>query len=379
MVVVPPRQEHVRTSEELVSMKIYVFPADVTGCGHFRLIWPANVLRAQGHDVTIVGPATRDSALAGVMDSHGNMVDVRIPADADLMVFQRVSHRHIAKAIKLIRQKGVAVAVDMDDDLTCIDPRNPAFLALQPGGVEPDHDWRNTLDACRDASAVVVSTPALLKRYASHGRGYVFDNYVPDHYFDVPHFDSATVGWAGSVHSHPTDLQVMGASPQMLAREGVQLAIIGSINGVREAWSLDEHVPVNATGPAHIEHWPTQVATLGIGVAPLADTKFNAAKSWLKMLEYAALGIPAVGSPRAEYVRLNKEHRIGMLAKDGTDWYRKVKRLVDDASLRYDMGQAGLEAAKKMSMSENAWKLAEIWTQAVKNERGKALGVHSRR
>lgn len=359
-------------------MKIYVFPADIQGCGHFRLIWPAHVLRQQGHDIEIILPGQRDHALNGVMDGN-RLVDVKIPKDADLMVFQRVSHRHIAAAIKLIRARGVAVAVDMDDDLSCIHPSNPAFAMLQPGGTDPDHTWQNAVDACRDASAVVVSTPALLKRYASHGRGYVFDNHVPDFYFDIPHFDSATVGWAGSAHSHPNDLQVMGASPQMLSRDGVQLAVIGAITGIREAWSLSQDVPVHATGPTTVNDWPGAVATLGIGVAPLADTKFNAAKSWLKMLEYAALGIPAVGSPRAEYVRLNKEHGIGMIAKDGTDWYRKVKRLVDDPILRYDTAQAGLEAAKKLSMSQNAWKLAEIWTQAVKNERAKALGVHSRR
>lgn len=379
MVLVPPRREHVRSSEELVSMKIYLFPADAHGCGHFRMIWPAIALKEQGHDVALVMPGQRDSALAGALDENGVMVDVRIPQDADLIVFQRTTHRNLAQAVKLIRQRGVAVAIDMDDDLTAIHPSNPAYAMLHPQGPQPDHSWHYALDACRDASAVIVSTPALLKRYAPHGRGFVFDNYIPEHYFDVPHFDNATIGWAGSLHSHPNDLQSMGSSVNVLSQSGYQFAVIGDVKGVHNAWGVNENVPIMATGPKQINDWPIAVATLGIGVAPLADTKFNAAKSWLKMLEYAALGIPCVGSDRAEYVRINKEHGIGWIAKDAKDWTRKLKTLADDPIARHELAQAGLESARGLAMKKNAWKLAEIWTEAVKIERAKTFGVHSRR
>src|SRR5690606_28606720 len=44
-------------------MKIYVYPADEYGCGYYRLIWPAQALQAQGHDIQIVMPKQRGFSL----------------------------------------------------------------------------------------------------------------------------------------------------------------------------------------------------------------------------------------------------------------------------------------------------------------------------
>ena len=350
-------------------MKVYVFPADMHGCGFYRIIWPAEQLKLQGIDITIVEPGARDVGFVGVMSSDGQtMVDVQVPEDADLMVFQRVSHQHIAAAVRLIRAKGVAVIVEIDDDLSCIDPRNPAFDLLQPGGKNPEHNWHNLMDACRDATMVVTSTPALQRRYAVHGRGAVFENYVQRHLLDIPRIDHDTVGWAGSVHSHPGDLQVMGSSANRLAQDGAQFLIIGNGVGVHQAWGIPETVPLHTTGPTSVHEWAENVAKLGIGVAPLADTKFNAAKSWLKMAEMAAVGVPCIASPRAEYSRL-AAMGVGTLAKDQKDWYRKLTLLRTNPQARQDMSAMGRAVMSGMTIESNAWKLAEIWQDALDLQR----------
>lgn len=339
------------------------------GCGHYRIIWPAEQLKLQGIDITIVEPGARDVGFVGVMSADGSvMEDVKIPEDADLMVFQRVSHRHIADAIRLIRAKGVAVIVEIDDDLSCIDPRNPAFELLQPGGKQPEHSWHNLMNACRDATMVVTSTPALQRRYAVHGRGAVFDNYVQRELLGITRVDHGTVGWAGSVHSHPGDLQAMGSSANRLAQDGAQFLIIGNGIGVHQAWGIPESVPLHTTGPTSVFEWAENVAKLGIGVAPLADTKFNAAKSWLKMAEMAAVGVPCIGSPRAEYSRLNGLG-VGWLAKDDKDWYRKIQLLRKDPVAREELSQLGRAVMSGMTIEGNAWRLGEIWQDAVDLQR----------
>ena len=349
-------------------MKIYAFPADMHGCGSYRIIWPSEQLKLEGWDIDIVLPGSRDRGLRGVMDDDGFMKDVIIPEDADLMVFQRVSHVHIAQAIELIRAKGVAVVVEIDDDLTCIDPRNPAFDLLKPGGLQPEHSWRNTLKACEAATMVVVSTPALLKTFARHGRGRVYDNYIQRHLLDIPRVDHDLIGWAGSVHSHPGDLQVMGSSINRLAQEGYQFANIGNGIGVREAWGIGQHVPLHCTGVTDPGGWGQMVAKLGVGVAPLADTKFNAAKSWLKMAEMAAVGVPCVGSPRAEYSRLH-ERGVGTLARNEKEWYRKVKILASSPAARQEMSEQGRAIMAGMTVEGNAWRLGEIWAEAFELSR----------
>lgn len=352
-------------------MKVYVFPADRFGCGHYRLIWPSIALKNQGHDVVIVDPSARDGMMDGVMDGD-TMIDVRIPEDADVMVFQRVTHKYIARAMELIRAKGVATVIDMDDDLSCIHPSNPAFNFMHPKGPYPLHSWHNTQLACESASMVVTATPALVERYAPHGRGRVFDNYVPSFMLDVEHKDSNIIGWPGSTHSHPDDLQVMGSSMSKLHRDGVVLANIGDGKGVREAWGLTEDVSLHVSGTVPIEQWGLAVTKLGIGVAPLADTRFNAAKSWLKMAEMAAVGVPCVASPRAEYTRLH-EMGVGWLAKDHKDWYRKLKTLAFNDQARLELSEQGRDVMAGMTIEANSWKLAEIWAEASKLERGRGV------
>jgi hypothetical protein len=357
-------------------VKIYVYPADKTGCGYYRMIWPARVLAAQGHTVEVVLPKGRSGnvGLDGMVDENGRLVSVTVPPDADVMVFQRITMDQLSQAIPLIRELGVAVVVDMDDDLTCIDPRNIAWTAMHPKMGTAGHTWDNATRACIAATVVTVSTPALLRTYAPHGRGVVLENCVPASYLDVEHHNSAVVGWPGSVHSHPGDLPMLGSSISRLVGEGHRFAAVGEGIGVRDALGLG--VEPAATGVVPIERWPQAVATLGVGVAPLKDTKFNAAKSWLKPLEMAACGVPWVASPRAEYQRLHKRG-CGLLADKPSRWYRLLRDLAADPGRRADMSAAGRAVAAELTIEGNAWRWLEVWEHAAAVER-QATSVSSR-
>lgn len=363
-------------------MKTYVFPADTHGCGYYRLIWPAEELRRQGYDVEIIYPNRRNDALSGVMRDD-TMVDVRIPPDADVVVLQRVTHRFLVQAMHLMRKKGVAVVVDFDDDLTCIHPANPAFAMLHPRSGPRDHSWENTLRAADAATLVTISTPALSGRYGHPKSKYDVDksrvlyNMVPRRMLDVPHEDSDVVGWAGSVHSHPTDLQVMGPAVAQHIQNGGHFRVAGPEVGVRGALGISEKTPLDATGSVGLDAWPLAVASLGVGLAPLADTKFNSAKSWLKMAEYAACGVPCVGSPRPEYVRLHKLG-VGQLAKNPNDWKSRIARLVDDAALRDELSLKGRDVMYDMTIEGNAWRWYEIWTEALKLQRSHVTNPFAR-
>ena len=140
--------------------------------------------------------------------------------------------------------------------------------------------------------------------------------------------------------------------------------MIGASNGVKEQFGLSGDV--DATGPLDIKEWPYRLNELGIGIAPLADTRFNAAKSWLKPLEYAALGIPSVVSDRREYRRLNAKTGIGVIASRPRDWYRQISRLIVDASYRQSLGAANRDAALQMEYSKIAWRWMEAWQEAAK-------------
>lgn len=329
----------------------------------FRMCWPGELLAAAGHDVDVV--RAQDRRLRVVME-RDTVKDVLV--DADVVVLQRVTHAYMAQAVSVMRAKGVAVVVDIDDDLTCIHPSNPAWHGMHPAhegkrgrdGRIIRHSWRNLTAACRDATLVTVSAPALLPVYAAHGRGHVLHNYLPDQYYGLPRADSDVIGWSGSFHSHPDDPSVVGGAIARLVSEGARFVMRGDPTGAGTAFGLAEDPP---GGPVPIEQWPQAVASLGIGIAPLADTKFNSAKSWLKPMELSAAGVPWVASPRAEYVRL---HRMGagVLADRPRVWYRELKRLRESAALRREQSEAGRQVAARLRLRDHAWRWFEAWQRA---------------
>lgn len=373
-------------------MKVIAYPVDEYGCGHHRVIWPATVLQQDGIDISIIRQFDRKVRM--FFDGDGKINNVDIPEDIDVVVFQRPTDQRVAQAVRYLREvRGVAVVIDVDDDLSAIHPSNPAFTYLDPNRAKHEvqaalrsgelklesadraygflknkytHSWHNLSEACKHASVVTVSTPGLLKRYAAHGRGVVVSNFAPDHYLNVEHEDSNKIGWGAALHSHPNDPPAVGNALARVVSEGATFATIGDSKGVGTAFGLREEPP---GGDVTLEEWPTALTKIGIGIAPLADTLFNSRKSWLKPLEMSAVGVPWIASPRAEYAKLHKNYGAGLLAEKPRDWYRALRSLLDDPEHRMDLSAVGREAADNLRLSANAWRYAEAWEQALTYER----------
>lgn len=340
-----------------------------TGVAFYRLIWVSRVLSGMGHRITVVMPGTKSPAEIRGQIQGGRTVAASAPADADVMVFQRITHRRLSEAIPLFRAKGIAVVLDIDDDLTCIHPSNPAWKGLHPSK-NGAFGWDVAQDACRDATLVTVSTDALAERYAPHGRVSVLRNCVPERYLEIPHTDSDVVGWGGALASHPDDLTVLGPAMARHTNAGGHFRVVGPPQGVKEFLGIETNW--SASGGVPISHWPNQLASdIGIGIAPLADTRFNAAKSALKVLEYSALGIPWIASPRAEYARLHAEG-AGLLAKRPRDWERLCRELANDPVRRKELSEAGREVASRFTIEKNAHLWWTAWTRAYDIQRGRA-------
>jgi Glycosyl transferases group 1 len=346
-------------------LRAYLYPADVFGCGHHRAIWPATQLQAQGHDIEVVPPDER--ALRVWMSDDGKRATrVTWPADADVLIFQRLTHAWIVAAIPYLRSRGVAVVVDVDDDLAAIAPANPAFAAMHPRNGGP-HSWLHLSRACQQATLVTVSTPALLPRYAAHGRGIVIPNTLAPHYFEARHIDSDWLGWPGTIQSHPNDPQATGGAVARLVAEGRRFRVIGDPIGSGRPFGLEADPP--GTGNVELRDWPRAIAAgIGVGLVPLASTRFNVAKSFLKGAELAAAGVPFVASDLPEYARLRRMG-AGVLAAKPADWHRELRRLLDEPAWRADLAERGRQVAAALQLRDHAWRWAEAWQQAVDLQR----------
>jgi hypothetical protein len=278
-------------------------------------------------------------------------------------VLQRITQRIMAQGVAQLVAAGVAVVMDIDDDLAAVDPSNPAFTWLHPRNERlTEHSWRHLDAACRAATLVTVSTPALLPRYAAHGRGVVLPNCVPARYLRVPRTDSGVVGWPAALRSHPADPAAVRGAVARFVRAGGTFGVVGRGDGCARAFGLDREVP--STGDVAFGDWPATIARLGVGIAPLAATRFNQAKSWLKALELAAVGVPWVGSASSpEYARLHAQG-CGRLAASGRDWHRELARLAASAGARAELSAAGRRVAAGWTVEEHAGRWWQAWQQA---------------
>ena len=340
----------------------------------YRLIWPALCLRNEGHEVVIMPPTKGSGFMARTqVDETGKevLVGVQIPEDADAIVIQRPSHPLQPQMINILRSNGVAVIVDMDDDMSTIHPDNSAFHMYRHRSATP-FSWKYAALSCRIASMVTVSTPQLAKVYGGHGRVKVLDNYVPTSYLSTPHLPSGAFGWAGTTNSHPNDPQVTAPAVRDLVRDGYMFQVVGGDKKTASAFRTPQ---VSATGTVSIKDWVSVIASsMDVGWAPLAATTFNSSKSRLKPLEYMAAGVAWVGSPRAEYRRLNRDSGCGLLADTPKQWYNYTRDLLNDDTLRKEQVEAGYEYMRDQTYEKNAWRWWEVWEEASRSER-KRVGI----
>lgn len=348
-------------------MKVHVWPADDGGCGHYRMIWPARALAAQGADIHIEPPSPdagcrvllQDQTVAG--RTVARTVRLVEAPDADVVVMQRPLAAARADLVPLLQQAGIAVVIEIDDDFETIHPRNSSFRSTHPK-VNPGWNRQHLARACRDADLVVCTTPALAHRYARHGRTVVVPNHVPARYLHITVEPGPLhVGWTGSVtETHPTDLQVTrGAVGRVLAETGVPFAVVGTGVRVQDALGLDR--PPLAAGWVSIEEYPQAMAQIGIGIVPLDDIAFNHAKSCLKMAEFAALGVPVIATPTPDNTRLHG-HGVGLLAAKPKHWASQLRRLIADPDERACIAEAGRAAMRGLTIEGNAGRWWDAWT-----------------
>lgn len=77
-----------------------------------------------------------------------------------------------------------------------------------------------------------------------------------------------------------------------------------------------------------------------IGVMPLPDSEWTRGKCGLKLLQYMAVGIPAVASPVGVNQEIIKSGENGFLVATSDEWCTRLLSLCRDEGLRHRMGRA---------------------------------------
>lgn len=364
-------------------MRVEAHAADDGGCGWYRIIQPAEaIITAAPPDLSVklVTAGSPEAMLRCVMrdlpDGSAECLDVLAP-ECDVLVIQRPMQESLTSVVPILQRKGVAVVVEIDDDFSSLSPRNAAWADLQRSPLRHERWLRHICDM---ADMVTVTTPRLASVYGRHGRVSVIPNQLPAALVDgaSPRYRPGTalklVGWSGSTLTHPDDLQTTrGAVGAAVAEARAGVFVVGTGVGVRERLALPDDVPLFTTGDPtaspptgwlSIHDYLSGMMSCDVGIVPLELTPFNQAKSDLKGLEFAALGVPFVASPTGPYRSL-ADSGAGLIASKPKQWRAMVRRLLTDDVYRRELGEQAQQvtAHRRYHRTWHLW--AEAWADAL--------------
>ena len=323
------------------------------GACFYRVRLPMEALAAHGHDVTLA------SAMDGVTDTGGypgcqlytEPVTLSAMSGYDVVLGQRLNKHAGLDIWRRARAYSRALVYETDDDCYSVAPDNwAAYHVFQ----QPD-----ILDAITHAAEVAdlvtVTTEHLAGVMREHNPNVaVLPNCVPDWLLaaERTQHDRPCLGWVGGA-SHGSDVGLIVRPVQRFLKRfpGWDFRLGGT--DYRPTFGRDrvlyaDWVPVNEQPEAYYQ-------TLGydIGLAPLVDTPFSRSKSCIKVVEYAALGIPAVASDCGVYREFIRHGENGFLARYEHEWLKYLSELAGDEALRARMGAQARQDARGWAIGAN--------------------------
>lgn len=244
--------------------------------------------------------------------------------------------------------------LDLDDALQW-DWGGPAPRRLAP---KPP----KVLRMARAADRVIVGNDTLAEWASAIAREVVVipSCVEPDHYVMKPRYslsDPPRIGWLGSPFSERYLGPVAPALERLHRRTGARLVVMS--DGDRSLGPLDPFTDrVRWSEAASL----VEIANWDVGIMPLENGLWERGKCGYKLLQYAASGLPVVGSP----VGVNREILARLSApapeQDG-DWDDALTAVLEAGdSERALLGKLAREVVAE-DYSYGAW--ANVWRESV--------------
>ncbi|GGD09669.1 glycosyltransferase [Aquisalinus flavus] len=268
----------------------------------------------------------------------------------DVIIFQRevpnISARDVREKLGVLKNEGVRIVYDIDDNL------------LDKDGLQARGYSREEADEAGDKVAMLLEAADLVT--VSNDRLEAKMRDVAANVRIVPNRLSASlwqttrrrrtpgtpvrIGYMGT-RTHEKDLALIREAAVLVEEKfgaDVRFEIIG---GSRDGAGFGEQValPGRNAYPFFV-HWLKEAANWDIGMVPLVDDEFNQYKSFLKYLEYSALGAAAIASNMSVYNEIITHGENGLLAADDPqDWVESITSLVRDRERRERLASAAAD------------------------------------
>ena len=298
---------------------VLAHPADLFGCGHYRVIQPFNALLSAG---------LVDGALSqGLM--HVTDLERYAP---EVVVLQRQIGDDRLEAMRRMKAFSDAFKVyELDDYLPNLPMKNAHRNAMPKDIVKSLKRGLSFVDR------FIVSTESLAEAFAGfHEDIRVVQNRLdPVWWSNLPPSARGTstkprVGWAGGA-SHTGDLELIFDLVKDLADE-VEWVFLGMCPERLRPYVYEFHEGV----PIH--QYPRKLASLNLdlALAPVEENLFNECKSNLRLLEYGACSYPVICSDIRCY---SGELPVTRVKNRYRDWMEAIRAHLADPAASASQGQ----------------------------------------
>lgn len=301
---------------------------------------------------------------AGDYEGHKSPVTRRDLEGYDVITGQRLSKHSGLGVWRGARTPSSRLVYEIDDDIYTINPANwNAFELFRRG------DIRDAITHGAQVADLITVTneylAGVMREQSGNENIAVLPNHVPGWVLDIerPPLPRPAIGWQGGA-SHGLDIGLIADPVRRFLKRfpGWDLRLCGT--DYRPTFRADadrmSYVPWVRVFDDPRGFYETM--NFDIGLAPLLDDPFNRSKSFIKALEFNALGIPVLASDVEPYRGYVKDGVNGFLIRYDHEWLKRMSELAADDALRARMSEQSRACARIWTI-EHGW---ELWARAYR-------------
>ena len=347
--------------------------APLPQCAFYRIDQTAELLRLAGLDAEVFDLCQDTAAFHAALHGFDAVIFCRVPAVPGVIT-----------AIAAARAFGLVTYYDMDDLI--FDPVYPNPLDSYGGLISRDEHaglalavplFDRAMRLCRYGIASTASLAEAMRTRVISGEVFIRPNVLSE-----PHRscvagaqagradDGRTItlfyGSGGKAHKNDFAALVEPALVALVVKYGkrVRVVLVGDFPQTPALSAIAENLTVLPAIRDLNTYWSV-LAQADINLAVLLPDPTTDAKSAIKWLEAAMLGIPSVVSDTATYRAVVRPGETGIMCATSAQWTAALDRLVGDAALRRRIGEQARAQALAQYGAEQASEGLRLAMQAA--------------
>ncbi|HEV7771965.1 MAG TPA: hypothetical protein VGO48_01615 [Conexibacter sp.] len=329
-------------------MHVIALAVEPSAGAAYRAELPIRALQERGHRAEFL-----------VWDQRDEPPPLDYLRQADVVHMWRLYRAPARRLATVLREAGVAVVFDNDDDMTRVPKGSPAYKEMKAAREQVAEELSAMLKLADLVTTTCSELAGRLRRLG--GDTHVVENYVETGFLRERKLagEGVTIGWvAGLEHRGDLrELRLRRTLEQLLeAQPHVSVVSVGLDLGLQS-----ERYTHRGTIP--FPELPDTVAQFDLALAPIADVSFNRVRSNIKVKEYAAAGVPWIASPIGPYKGLGAEQG-GRLVPD-YGWGEALTDLVTDGQARAELAEHAAAWGRTQTVTNNVGEWEAVFAEAA--------------